>query len=284
MKKIKYIFLLTLACVLVSSCMNKDWDTPQNLNAYGNDTITERNVVSIASIKNQFASVINASANNVQQVEGDIQIKGIITGNDIQGNIYNSVSIEDETGSILIAIAQGGLFAYLPVGQEVLVNLKGLYVGSYGTQAQIGTPYTNARGATYVSRMSRMLWNDHFKLIGTPDASKVQPEEFDLSKINDADYLASHSGKLMIIKNVSFDGADGKRVYATDAEKDAANSVNRALVGIRSNSLVVRTSTYADFASLPLPKGRVNITGVFTRFRNTWQILIRQQSDVEIIN
>ena len=87
----------------------------------------------------------------------------------------------------------------------------------------------------------------------------------------------------MTIKNVSFEGADGKKVFATESEKDAANSVNRALTGINSNQLVVRTSTYADFAALPLPKGNVNITGIFTRFRNTWQILIRKKSDVQTI-
>ena len=158
-----------------------------------------------------------------------------------------------------------------------------MYIGSYGQQAQIGTPYTNPRGATYVSRMNRFLWNDHFKLIGNADATSVTAEEFDVTRINDASYLESNSGKLMTIKNVSFEGADGKKVFATESEKDAANSVNRALTGINSNQLVVRTSTYADFAALPLPTGRVNITGIFTRFRNTWQILIRQKSDIQTI-
>ena len=178
-------------------------------------------------------------------------------------------------------MAQNGLFSFLPVGQEILINLKGLYIGSYGQQPQIGTPFTNARGATYVSRMNRYLWNEHFKLIGQPDASRVTIEEFDVSKIQDEDYLKSHSGKLMTIKNVSFVGADGRKPFATEAEKDAANSVNRELVGFNSRNIVVRTSTYADFAALPLPVGKTNITGVFTRFRNTWQILIRSINDVE---
>jgi hypothetical protein len=69
-------------------------------------------------------------------------------------------------------------------------------------------------------------------------------------------------------------------VYADDNSKDAANCVNRSLQGISSNQLVVRTSTYADFAKMPLPQGEVDITGIFTRYNNTWQILIRQVSDV----
>ena len=84
----------------------------------------------------------------------------------------------------------------------------------------------------------------------------------------------------MTIRGVKFQGANGKKVFAADKDKDAANSVNRALQGISSNQLVVRTSTYADFANMPLPQGEVDITGIFTRYNNTWQVLIREESDI----
>lgn len=280
MKKLKYI-LFALVGVALSGCMNNDWKEPTANNVYGNNAIQETNVVTIASLKTTYNDIITGASNNYKLIEDDIQIKGRITGNDIQGNIYNNVAIEDATGGILIGVAQGGLFAYLPVGQEILVNLKGLYIGSYGLQAQIGTPYTNPRGATYVSRMNRFLWNEHFKYIGAPDASQVTPEVFDVSKITDADYLKSHSGRLMVIKEVKFKGADGTKVYASDKEKDAANSVNRELEDFDSRQIVVRTSTYADFAAIPLPQTKVNITGIFTRYRDTWQILIRTGNDVQ---
>ena len=85
----------------------------------------------------------------------------------------------------------------------------------------------------------------------------------------------------MTIKGARFQGANGKRVFANEKEKDAANCVNRSLQNISSNALVVRTSTYADFANKPLPTGTVDITGIFTRYNNTWQILIREESDVK---
>ena len=129
--------------------------------------------------------------------------------------------------------------------------------------------------------MNRYLWNEHFNYAGSVDVSKVQPEVFDVSKISDTEYLRTHSGRLMTIKGVKFKDADGKKVFATAAEKDAANSVNRELEGFTSKQIVVRTSTYADFAAQPLPQGTVDITGIFTRFRNTWQILLRTESDVK---
>lgn len=283
MKQLKYLFL-ALASVAFIGCMDDDWSDPSNNNAYGNDSLQETNVISIADLKSQYDAEITATTNTYKQITDDVQIKGVVTGNDIAGNIYNMVSIDDGTGCILIGISQNGLNGYLPVGQEILVNLKGLYIGGYGQQAQIGTPYTNKNGATYVSRMSRFLWNEHFKLIGTADISKVYVDEFDVTRMTDQNYLKINSGKLMVIKNVTFKDADGTVTYAPKDLADAANSVNRELTGYSSSRLVVRTSTYADFAATALPTGSVNITGIFTRYRNTWQILIRQESDVTIAN
>lgn len=287
MKNIKYLLMLVLACSLFTGCMDDDWDTPnaEALNkAYGNQEIAETNVITIGSLKEQYESVINASTNSYEQITEDVQIKGRVVGNDIGGNIYNEVSIDDGTGAILICISQGGLFSYLPVGQEIVVDLKGLYIGGYGKQAEIGMPYTNAKGNSYVSRMSRVLWNKHFKLTGVADASKVVAEEFDVSKTKE-EYFTANNGKLMTIKNVEFTNADGKTTFAPSDEKDAANSVNRGLSQngepIATSSIVVRTSSYADFAAKQLPTGKLNITGVFTRYRTTWQILIRDERDIQ---
>ena len=275
MKHIHY-YILLLACTIFAACMDNDWDIPgTDGSEYGNQAVTETNLVTIAQLKQKYATVIY-NGSYVKFTE-PTQIKGVVTGNDIQGNIYNQIAIEDGTGSIIICIAQGGLFGQLQVGREILVELQDLYIGSYGQQPEIGTPYTNKNGRSYVSRMPRVLWQSHYKMLGIKD---VSPVEFDKSKANSADYMKENCGRLMTIKDVKFQGANGKKVYAADKDKDAANSVNRSLQGISSNQLVVRTSTYADFANKPLPQGEVDITGIFTRYNNTWQVLIREESDI----
>ena len=269
-------FLLPLSSFLVMSCMDNGWDIPgTDGSEYGSQTVTETNLMTIAQLKQKYATVIY-NGSYVKFTE-PTQIKGIVTGNDVQGNIYNQIAIEDGTGSIIICIAQGGLFGQLPVGREILVELQDLYIGSYGQQPEIGTPYTNKNGRSYVSRMPRVLWQSHYKMLDMKTASAV---EFDKTKLGNADYMKENCGRLMTIRGVKFQGANGKKVFAADKDKDAANSVNRSLQGISSNQLVVRTSTYADFANKPLPQGDVDITGIFTRYNNTWQILIREESDI----
>lgn len=274
--------LMLAVCTLLASCMADSFDAPSTTadKVFGNPSLTEKNVISIADLKSTYSSVI--SNNGMKQITDEIQIKGTVIGNDIEGNIYNEVFIDDGTGAFIICIAQGGIYGFLPVGQEILVDLKDLYIGAYGQQGEIGTPYTSASGSTYVSRMSRFLWNDHYKLIGS-NPSSVTPEEFDQRRVTDASYLESHCGKLMTLKGVELQAADGKATFAPDDDSvpRTANCVNRNFKGISSSQLVLRTSTYADFAGNVMPEGKVNVTGIFTRYRNTWQILMRSINDIE---
>ena len=282
MKYISNIFLLAV-CALLASCMADSYDDPQTPaeEAYGNRAITETNCVTIAQLKSLYNTTIANSG--MKEVTEDLQIKGTVIGNDIEGNIYNEVIIDDGTGAFIICIAQGGLYGYLPVGQQILIDLKGLYIGAYGQQGEVGTPYTSKSGSTYVSRMSRFLWGNHYKLIGSANPSGVVPEEFDISRMTDPSYLESHCGKLMTLKGVEISAADGKATFAPDDGSVAltANCANRNFKGISSSQLVLRTSTYADFAGNVMPTGKVDVTGIFTRFRNTWQILMRTESDIQ---
>lgn len=284
MKKTTFI-ALALATLSLSSCMGDgyaDPDTTKEESAmpWGNNSLKEENVITIAQLKSDYASTI--SGGNFKLIDKDIMLKGVITGNDISGNLYNEVALQDETGAILVCINASGLYGYLPVGQEILINLNGLYVGGYGKQAEIGGVYTNLKtGANSVGKMDKTTWNEHFKIVGESDASKAQPEEFDKSKLNNSSYLEENAGKLMTIKNVKFANANGKTVWAANDETTNQSLIN-AETGktINSSNLVVRTSGYARFANAVLPDGTYDITGIFTRYNNVWQILVRSTDDL----
>ena len=298
MKKTKYIKFLVAAMLLgglATSCMDDDWNDPTGEVApYGNNDIVEDDakMISIKELKAKTVDLIPSSqANDTVRITEDWQLKVRVTGNDIQGNIYNQIAVQDESGEgLLICIQKGGLFGFLPVGQEILVNLKGLYIGIYGNNVQIGVPYTNTSGRTFPSRMNINVWNEHFKILGAADASKVVPEKFDVSKLKDVAYVKSHRGKLMTLENVEMDKADGKLAWAPEADKDAGNGVSRTgkINGKAQKLMVVRSSTYADFAAKAMPTGKVNLTGIFTvyatnpsKYGYTWQILLRSDSDIE---
>lgn len=281
MKYLKFMMMALLCSLATVSCMDDDdWDNPnKGTIPYGNNALTETNVVSIAQLKDMYKTTL-AKQNDTARIVQPTQIKARVTGNDIGGNIYSEVAVDDGTGAILICISQGGLFSYLPVGQEILVELKDLYIGTYGSMPQIGTPYTNKNGRTFPSRMNKTVWHEHFKIIGTPDISKVNVTEFDMTKIKDANYMNENCGKLMTVKGVKLTEADGHKTFAPEDEKDGGNGVSRTVNG--NSNFVVRSSTYADFAGTVMPTEEVDLTGIFTRYGSTWQILMRSDNDFKL--
>lgn len=299
MKKIIYCIATLAASLALTACMDSDdsiadrlfdddWDDPDLTESpYGNNDIEETNVVTIAELKDMYFGS-SSSAYDTIRITDSVQIKATVTANDIAGNIYNEVCVEDETGGIIICISQGGLFGYLPVGEEILVDLYGLYIGHYGSQPQIGTPYTNSSGRTFPSRMIRTTWQEKFKITGNTNA--VTPKEFDLDSISNETYVKNNCGRLMVVKGVEMAYADGTTPWASEDDKDAGNGVSQSIRynGKTSSSFVVRSSTYADFAADPMPTGTINITGLFTVYASnpssygyTWQILLRDIDDVE---
>ena len=258
--------------------MGDSYDEPDlKQSPYGNNGINEENIISIAQLKEMYKTNILTSYSYAQVTE-DLKIKGVVTGNDISGNIYNEVPIQDETGAIIIAVAQGGIYGYLPVGTEIIVSLKDLYVGNYGKQAEVGVPTTNSSGSTYVGRMSRMLWNDHFKITGV--MKNVEPELFADGATGAATTwnIDADGGKLGVIKNVSIRNVTPQSVYA---EPSGKTSVSWYFNEFKGTSIMIYNSPYCDFASKVLPQGKCNITGIVKRYNNYWEIIIRDENDVE---
>ena len=290
MKKIKFIALAFLALTL-GSCMGDGYADPDltekvPASPWGNNSLREKNVISIADLKTQFATVIN-SDNGYKQIEKDMMIKAVVTGNDVSGNIYNQVSVQDASGAIIIAINGSGLSGYLTVGQEILVNLKGLYIGSYKKLPQIGGVNTKlSDGSLGMGKIERAIWNEHFKILnpGEADASTVVPEEFDLTKLTDAAYMEANVCKLMTLKKVKFASANGTNVWAPDDTNTSLELID-AETGkkISSSNLVVRNSGYSKFANEVVPQGVFDITGIFTRYNNTWQIVLRSTDDLKSV-
>ncbi len=308
MKTMKYLKLALLALVAVfvtTSCMDDDWKDPNSeTSPYGNNSIQETNVVSIAELKNTYGPKQKDEINDTVRIADGTQIKGIVTGNDVEGNIYSQISIQDESDKpgIIISVAQGGLSGQLQIGQEVLINVGGLYYGTYRSQPQLGVAYhDSSKDQNYPSRISRADWQNRFKVIGKPNASKIKVQVFstnpDASKgelnvadLLDADVAYKYAGCLVTLKGVEFAMGDGKTTLAPEDEgKTLGYGVTRYFKGYdKTNKQIgIRTSCYADFAANLVPQGVVDVTGVLScykssaKYNHTVQLALRRFSDIK---
>ena len=306
MKNIK--FIITAAClVLFAACQDKgEWDVPGVSTApqYGNNDIQETNVKSIRDVISTYATTI--ANDDMKEITQDLQVKGRVTGNDISGNFYKKITIQDESlsleeaGALTISIDESGLWSYLPLGAEVLVDLKGLWIGGYGKTPTIGTPYTSNKGATSVGRMSKHLWAKHFKLTGS--IKKLSPMvvgKDDLSKLNElVNGVPKHAGKLLRLQNVTFRNADGVSTFKSGTESNLTGYFIQCLnefyvSGTDDKKQTVQIFTsgdYAKFSSMILPfdadKSKpiaCDLIGIGGYYNGLWQISIIENAPNGIV-
>lgn len=276
---ILHSFILAIAMMAVA-CMDGKWETPDMTNPpYGNNNIieTDTQLVTIDSLKQRYKTVISGSS--MEKITDDLQLKAIVIGNDLGGNIYKQICIQDSTGAMIVGINGTGLFPLLPVGQEILINLKDLYIGGYGQQAQLGDEYNGSIG-----RMSTDKWEQHVRILPGFDVAAIDTLDFDVSLDKDR-----YAGYLVRLTNVQVGDADGKTTFAPEYKAGTTLTYNGSTNGyvhhtlgnISMDKLVLRTSTYAKFAELVIPTHPITIYGIATRYRDTWQILIRTEEDIK---
>ena len=276
--KTRNIIILALTALFTVSCHT--WDAPgedSGLDSYGNPSLKETNVRTIAEVKEMFKNEI--STNDLKKVEQSMQIKVVVVGNDEGGNIYKSLYVQDNTGALALSIDQSGLFGAFSTGQCVLIELKDLYVGGYEKQPQVGTLYFNEnKGVDQVGRLTRYEWQRHYKLLNPVEGLSAKPIVTDkMSKLN----LERDCGRLVTLVGVRMKDADGEKVFApSDGSVTLLGGcANREITGM--GDVVVRTSTYAKFANMPMPTEKLTITGVASRYRDGWQLMPRKLEDIQ---
>ena len=296
MKTLSYLLTAAL-CLGMTACMDKDYDIPDfsGGSPYGNNNIEATNVVTISQLKQMFGNYMGTDFRDGQsyaEVATDCQIRGYVTANDVSGNIYNEVAIQDETGAILIEIQQGGLYGYLPIGAEILVDLKGLCVGNYRMQPQIGMPSVvsqgNNAGKDQLGKISRKLWQEHFRITG--NSKIIEPEVFVRGQERSDWNAIDDGGKLGVMIGVSFlkgnyyNGTttvplpyDGNAQFANP---ELNNSVSWFFKEV-PQTIMLYNSNYSDFAAAKLPRGFVTITGIVKRYNDTWEMVMRDINDIQ---
>lgn len=298
MKTLSYLLVAAL-CFGMMACMDKDYDEPDFSKGapYGNNNIEATNVVTIQELKQMYSTVMTTDfrdGESFTEVTTDLQIRGFVTANDVSGNIYNEVAIQDETGAILIEIQQGGLYGYLPVGAEIIVELNGLCVGNYRMQPQIGMPSKvsqgNNAGKDQLGKISRKQWQEHFRITG--NSQIIEPEVFASGKTKTTWKALEDGGKLGVVENVKFSKGSYYNGTTTvplpyNNEAQFANpELNTSISWYfveQPTTVMLYNSNYSDFASALLPHSTVSVTGIMKRYNDSWEIVMRDINDIAVV-
>lgn len=275
MKQFKSYLLMLIATIALVGCSD-DFDRPP-VNAPVAANADKVNT-SIYDLKRTYWDDARNYIDTIGQTAGgeDIIIKGRVVSSDETGNIYKSLVIQDETAALALSINQNSLYTTYRVGQEIVINATGMYIGKYNGLQQLGYPEWYAQGSAWEATfMALELFQEHAELNGFPDVSKVDTLSISLGSLpSDPEGLCKWQSQLVRLDDVTFTEADGTAVFSGD---DA--STNRTLQDLNGNTIIVRNSNYADFRSEKLPVGQGSVVGILSYYGTAWQLLLRSAED-----
>ena len=264
MRTILSTIILAASLIIGATSCSREFDIPPIPTAETHE-FTGQVTHTIAELKSQFAG-------DLDSIGYYVAIKGIVCGTDESGNIYKKIMIMDASGAIEISIDQNSLYTKYPVGQEVVVECQGLFIGKYGGVQQLGYKYKNATSGAYqIGRMPVELADKHIYRNGTP-TNVVTPEVVEIANLN-----LSMVDKPVTFENIRFTNADGTTTFST---KGSTYPVSQEIKDAKGNKIIAYTSAYADFALDALPKGNGSISGILSYYNGTWQLLIRDRKDI----
>ena len=272
MKRFNYYLSLMLLLVFTAACSDEFDQPPMVI-----PTAAHHANMTIAEFK---AKHWQDDRNYIDTVKEDEIIHGWVTSSDESGNVYKSLYIMDESGyGLSISINQNSLYNNYRIGQEIVLPMKGYFVGKYNGQQQLGYPQWYEKGSAWEATfLPQAMWESLVEINGLPDLSKVDTLEVSLSDFvgkSDPETLMKYQGRLVRINGVTFDDADGVNTFA-----EASASTNRNITDDDGLSLIVRNSNYADFRADILPDGEVDVVGLLGSYGANWQLVLRSASDV----
>ncbi|MBK8703182.1 MAG: nuclease [Saprospiraceae bacterium] len=208
--------------------------------------------------------------NDASRIDEDMVVTGIVVADDRSGNFFKNIVIQDETAGIAVRLEAVGLYNDFPAGSKVAVKCQGLYIGDYNGLYQLnGSPD---------GTIPEALIPDHVVRIQDDGAYTIQPRVVTIDELSNDVFLDEVLNTLISLEEVQFIAADTLVTYA-----DPVNnfSENRTLEDCDANTILLRSSGYADFAAAQTPAGNGAILAIMSVFRDDRQLLIRDLTDVQ---
>ena len=272
-----------VSMLFINSCVEDDDYTTPNL------TIAPVDISSLG-LETSFSNIIaryNTAVGNGEQVgvfsvenDGPLYAVGYVVSDDGAGNFYeeivvqNSIDGTDPSGDVrrglkidINANDLGGIYNF---GRKVYIKLNGLAISEDNGVYVLGKSEGNSLEQIEESLVSSFIVRDPETAVMEPKMVAIE----DLTDLDESTYIQlSNSQIVKAQKDLTYAGE------ATD-EFDGFRTITNCDTNA---SLLLQTSTFADFNGAQLPSGKGTISGVYTRdFGDDFSVLIvNSVADIE---
>lgn len=186
----------------------------------------------------------------------DYSVYATVTMDDRNGNIFRNAYLQDETNAIVIRTNfPGGLYQ----GDSVRLYLKGTVLGSFNGLLQVDSVDVNKN------------------IIKQATKKNINPRVVTIEELITQDLQS----QLVQLNNVEFEASALGLTYANAANQQ---SQNRTLTDCDGNTIIVRTSGFANFANEPVADKNGTLIAIANEFNGTKQLLIRDTEELAMFN
>lgn len=269
MKKLKLIAAFAFIATL-SSCVNgDDYGTPA------------QSCVSIPKTK-EVVEITNAATATAQQYTTDDAvvdyIEAYVTSSDEGGNFYKSISMMSLDGlkGFSMPVDNYNLYTEFEPGRKVTVKLdKNVYYNKQHGSTVIGASFNNS-----VGRLSGV----EYKNVILRSCDKVDENDIvknlTIAQAKNDQYL----NMLIEFDAVQFaDTSIGKTYFDKTLNPVATfTATNHNLRDANGNTIIVRFSEFATFATKQVATGNGKLRGVLTKYNSDYQFMVRTEKDIQL--
>ena len=283
------ITALALMAVLISieACVKDKFSAPATANA---DPSGLYATMTIAQFKTLYCGGSRGNALdsiNPMLLKDSLILSGIVNADDKSGNIYKTIIFQDTTGGLQIVADVSDLYNTYPVGTRIFVKCKGLYLYNYSGTLELGSYIDYTKPQPSLGGIPSVNLSTY--VVKGQTGLTVTPRHWTLFNLNNAADQLYDQSTLIQIDDVEFQASDTSKTYA-DAINKAFGSLTLADCSRPTpNTVTVRSSGFADFATSKPAPGHGSVLGIFTIYQQSNgtsvnQVTIRDTTDVQLVD
>lgn len=267
MKNLRIIATIAFIATLTSCVNGDDYGTP------------EQTCVSITKTKEvvDVTNAATATAKPYTTVETVVDyIEAYVTSSDEGGNFYKSISMMslDGTKGFSMPIDSYNLYTEFEPGRKVTVRLdSNIYYNKQNGSTVIGASFNNG-----VGRLSGV----QYKNVILRSCDRVNENTYVKNLTIAQAKNDANLNMLIEFDAVQFTDASVGKSYYDTALPSFGGATNHKLRDVAGNTIIVRFSEFATFATKKIPTGNGKLRGVLTKFGSDYQFMVRTENDVNL--
>lgn len=257
----KFLIASIIAFSFTACVQDDDYSVPDT--SIKELNIPASSITTFKAIVERYEQAVNGgNATVLIRDEQDLYIEGYVISSDKGGNFFEELIIQNKIDDsnpdndprlgLKIEINSSSLYNTFEIGRKVYVKMNGLTIGLSNGVIAVGKGDSNQVKQIQASDFRDIIKRGTEIATLTPKAANIQ------------DLTGKDENTLIQLNNMQVNRFDLGSTYAGESTDEFDGF--RILESCDNKvSILMQTSTFADFKSLPVPQGKGSIQGIFGR-------------------